>query len=138
MQGKLTQRYHLKIKYFFPFLFPVLGKSHINFSRREVSSVCSLLHLQILLFIFHSCISFLNLIYVHYLKTIIHSYPENTEVVSRGCSVKKVFLEIQQNSQENTCPRVSFLIKLQASRPATLLKRRLWNRCFPVNFANFQ
>ena len=27
---------------------------------------------------------------------------------------KKVFLEILQNSQENTCARVSFLIKLQA------------------------
>ena len=32
----------------------------------------------------------------------------------RRCSVKKVFLEISQNSQENTCARVSFLIKLQA------------------------
>ena len=31
------------------------------------------------------------------------------------CSVKKVFLEILQNSQENTCSRVSLLIKLQAS-----------------------
>ena len=41
-----------------------------------------------------------------------------------------------QNSQENTCARVSFLIKLQAwgLRPATLLKTRLWHRCFPVNF----
>ena len=38
------------------------------------------------------------------------------------CSAKKVFLEISQNSQENTCDRVSFLIKLKA-RPATLLKR---------------
>ena len=28
---------------------------------------------------------------------------------------KKVFLEISQGSQENTCGRVSFLIKLQAS-----------------------
>ena len=27
---------------------------------------------------------------------------------------KKVFLEISQNSQESTCVRVSFLIKLQA------------------------
>ena len=27
---------------------------------------------------------------------------------------EKVFLEISQNSQENTCARVSFLIKLQA------------------------
>ena len=29
------------------------------------------------------------------------------------CSIKKVFLEISQSSQENTCARVSFLIKLQ-------------------------
>ena len=31
------------------------------------------------------------------------------------CSMKKVFLEISQNARENTCARVSFLIKLQAS-----------------------
>ena len=30
------------------------------------------------------------------------------------CSVKKMLLEISQNSQENTCARASFLIKLQA------------------------
>ena len=35
-----------------------------------------------------------------------------SEAVARRCSVKKVFLEISQNSQENTCARVSFLIKL--------------------------
>ena len=41
--------------------------------------------------------------------------------------------------QENTCARVSFLIKLQDSglRPATLLKKRLWYRCFPVNSKKF-
>ena len=33
----------------------------------------------------------------------------------KRCSVKKVFLEISQNSQENICAKVSFLIKLQAS-----------------------
>ena len=48
-----------------------------------------------------------------------------TETVARMCSVKKVFLEISQNSQENTYARVSFLIK------------RLWHRCFPMNFAKF-
>ena len=51
----------------------------------------------------------------------------------------KVFLEILQNWQENNCVRVSFLIKLQVSvlRPATLLKKRLWHRCSPLNFAKF-
>ena len=36
------------------------------------------------------------------------------EAVVRRRSVKKVFLEISQNSQENFCVRVSFLIKLLA------------------------
>ena len=31
-----------------------------------------------------------------------------TEAVIQRCSVKKVLLEISQNSQENTCVRVSF------------------------------
>ena len=55
----------------------------------------------------------------------------------RRCSVKKVFLEISQNSQENTCDRVSFLIKLHATLLKNLLKKRLSHRCFPVNFAKF-
>ena len=37
------------------------------------------------------------------------------EAVVRKCSVREVSLEISQNSQENACVRVSFLIKLQAS-----------------------
>ena len=62
------------------------------------------------------------------------------------CSVRKMLLEISQNSQENNCARVSFLIKLCArvsfliklqAPPATLLKKRLWHRCFPVNFPKF-
>ena len=50
----------------------------------------------------------------------------NTEEVVQRCSAKKVFLEISQNSQQSTCARVSFLIKLQA-----------WHMCFPVNFVKF-
>ena len=34
------------------------------------------------------------------------------EAVAQRCSVKKVFLKILQNSQEITCARASFLIKL--------------------------
>ena len=36
---------------------------------------------------------------------------------------KKVFLDISQNSQENTCARVSFSIKLQALDLQLYLKR---------------
>ena len=38
-----------------------------------------------------------------------------TEARTHRCSVKKVVLEILQNSQKNTCARASLLIKLQAS-----------------------
>ena len=38
-----------------------------------------------------------------------------TEAVVQRCSVKKMFLETSQNVEENTCARVSFLIKFQAS-----------------------
>ena len=58
-----------------------------------------------------------------------------TKAVVRRCFVKKLFLEISQNLQGNTCAGVSFLIKLQAF--ATLLKKRLWHRRFPVNFVKF-
>ena len=42
---------------------------------------------------------------------------EYKEAVVQSCSVKKTFLEISKNSQENT-----------------LLKKRLWYRCFSVKF----
>ena len=60
---------------------------------------------------------------------------QNSEAASRDVLKEKVFLEISQNSQENTCAVVSFSIKLQA---LFLLKKRLWHRCVPVYFAKFQ
>ena len=42
-------------------------------------------------------------------------YREYTKEVAQRCSVKKIYLEIPKKSKENTCARVSFLIKLQAS-----------------------
>ena len=59
------------------------------------------------------------------------------EAVGQRCSVKKVFLGIWQNSQENTCVRVSFLIKFQVSR-LQLYQKRDWHRGFPVNLTKFQ
>ena len=51
-------------------------------------------------------------------------------------SCPKLF-ENSQNLQENTCIRVSSLIKLLARSLQLLLKKRLWHRCFPVNFTKF-
>ena len=42
---------------------------------------------------------------------------------------KRLFLKFSQNSQENTCARVSFLIKLQAW-DLKEIKKRLWHKCF--------
>ena len=36
--------------------------------------------------------------------------------VVRRCTLKEVLLKISQNSQENTCARVSFLLRLQTSQ----------------------
>ena len=38
---------------------------------------------------------------------------QRTEAVAQRCSFKNLFLEISQNSQENSCARASFLMKLQ-------------------------
>ena len=48
-----------------------------------------------------------------------------TKAATGGVLKEKVLLEISQNSQENTCARVS------------LLKKGFWRRCLPVNFAKF-
>ena len=64
------------------------------------------------------------------------------EAVVRRGSVKKVFLKNLQNSQENTYARVFFSFFKKSCRPfglrpVTLLKKRVWHRCFPVNSAKF-
>ena len=59
-----------------------------------------------------------------------------SEAATRGVLYKNVFLKISQNSQENTCARFSFLIKLQTSA-CNFIKKRLWHRCFPVKFSEF-
>ena len=50
---------------------------------------------------------------------------EAAKAVVQRCSVKKLFLETSQNSQENTRARVS------------LFKKRFWHSCFPVKFVKF-
>ena len=54
------------------------------------------------------------------------------EAVTQRCSVKKAFLEILQNSQENTCVRVSFLIKLKAA--CNFIKKETLTRVLSCEF----
>ena len=55
------------------------------------------------------------------------------EAVVRKCSVRKVFLQILQISQENTCARVSFLIKLQA-KACNFIKKETLAQVFSCEF----
>ena len=48
---------------------------------------------------------------------------------------KGVLRNFTKSTRKHLC-QVSFLIKLQ-TWPVTLLKKRLWHRCFPVNFVKF-
>ena len=57
--------------------------------------------------------------------------------VAQGCSVKKVFLEISQNSTGKHFFQSLFFNKIADLRPATLLKKGLWHSWIPVNFSKF-
>ena len=50
---------------------------------------------------------------------------KKTDCSHRRCSIKKVFLKISQNTQENICARVYFLIKLNASACNFIMKESL-------------
>ena len=63
--------------------------------------------------------------------------PCFSEAIVQICPAKKVFLKISQNSQENTCAKVSFFNKVAGLGPAALLKKRLWRKCLPVNYVEF-
>ena len=74
-----------------------------------------------------------------FLETLLIIYPKNDKqsMVTKVCSrsTKQVFLKISQNSQENTSAGVSSNKKFAGLQPATLLNKRLQERCFSVNFA---
>ena len=57
------------------------------------------------------------------------------EVATIGVLQEKVFLEIPENSQENTCARVSFLIKLPACE---ISKNTFFTDCFCTKNAIFK
>ena len=65
-----------------------------------------------------------------------------SEAVVQRCSVKKVFCKkgvlknIAKFTGKHLCQSL-FLNKYAGLRPITLLKKRLWQGCFPVNFAIF-
>ena len=58
-------------------------------------------------------VQFVKIFFCYKPMIVRRKFEHATEAVAQRCSVKNLFLEISQNSQENTCARVPFLIKLQ-------------------------
>ena len=55
----------------------------------------------------------------------------------RRCSVKKsVIRNFAKFTRKHLCQSIFFNI-VAGLRPATVLKERLWHRCFPMSFAKF-
>ena len=57
---------------------------------------------------------------------------QDTEAVARRYSVKKVFLEMSQNSQEYTCARISFLIKMFSCEFCDISKNTFFHKTLLV------
>ena len=55
-----------------------------------------------------------------------------SEAATEDALQKKVFLKLSQNSQENTCARVSFLIKLDATQACNFILKT------DLNFISFK
>ena len=83
--------------------------------------------------VFHIVLVSLLLAVVNF-KLLSYFHPNITRSSHRRCSVRKdVFLEISQISQENTCVRVSFLIKLQAAA-CNFIKKETLAQVFSCEF----
>ena len=63
------------------------------------------------------------------------SYINKPEAVAQMCYVKKVLVEISQKTLENTCAKVSFLIKLQAG--LLLYEKEILAQVFSCEFCQF-
>ena len=62
---------------------------------------------------------------------------KEVEAVVRRCSLKKGILRnFAKFTGKQLCQSL-FFNKVVGLRPANFLKKRLWHRCFPVNFARF-
>ena len=58
----------------------------------------------------------------------------SSEAATRAVVCKKVFLEILQKLIGKHLCQFLFFNKVTSLRPATLLKKRSWHRCFPMSF----
>ena len=59
------------------------------------------------------------------------------EAVTRSVPKKKLFFKSFAKFTEKILCQGLFFNKVTGLRPANLLKKRIWHRCFPVSFAKF-
>ena len=64
------------------------------------------------------------------------SFSVNSRTSRRKCSVKNVLRNFAKFTGKQLCQSL-FFKKVAVLRPATLLKKKLSHRCFPVNFTKF-
>ena len=82
------------------------------------------------------CLRFSTLEFSRFLGNIKQKKQEMSEAVVRRCSVKKgVLRNFEKFTGKHPCQSLFF--NKVAGLPPTLLKKRLWYGCFPVNFAKF-
>ena len=72
----------------------------------------------------------------HFFAVFSSCYFQSSEAVARRHSARKSVLRNFAKFTGKHLYQSPFLIKLQAW-PATLLKKRLWHKCFPVNLTKF-
>ena len=83
--------------------------------------------------IFHCRVKY-NLFKIGKLKKLISTKNNYSEAVARGCSVRKGVLRNFENFTGKYLCQSFFFHKVADLRPATLLKKRLWHRCFFSEF----
>ena len=64
-------------------------------------------------------------------------WEKNFRSIHWRCSVKKGVLKYFAKLTAKRLYQSFFFNKVAGLRPAPLLKKRIWHRCFPVNFAKF-
>ena len=84
----------------------------------------------------HTSLCYLSvLLYVQHLLPHHHCYY--SEAVVRRCAIKKGVLINFGKFTGKHLWRSLFFNKVVGIRPATLFKKRLWHKCFPMSFAKF-
>ena len=109
------------------FSWPHMNSRKIYLELVQFWNICRILFL-------YTIIPFMRIIKVKIIdRYSISSNIYNIAAVVQSCSVKKVLWEISQNSQENTCSRACFLIKLHAET-CNFIKKETRSQIFSCDF----